>query len=456
MNIHSSGTSVAFAKDVLGIGQRGLRDADREQLRRLLLDCYGVSRVGAAQPWSVSLGTWARRFSGAGKAPVISTNIFAPPMTAAFVNGTAAHGYELDDTHEASMSHPGSVVIPAALAVAAERDCAMEETLVAIACGYEVMARLGMAARVNDIIHDGFHPTALFGPFGSATAAGVLMELDEYDLCRAWGHALSLTGGSMQFSDETTGTAVKRLHAGYAAQNGVLAAEMAGCGIEAPHAALDGKYGFLALFARHPDPSLLRVNEDDELQIHRTSFKPYACCRLFHAAIDCIEAIRHESGQAHAAITGITVRAPGVVAEQHMLQNPGTAMAAQYSLPFVAAATAIYGPHRHDIYQDDKLGDPAIKALADRVKCVADPDIEAAYPAQMGSSVDIRFADGTVHTRTLMDCLGTAANPMSTDALCGKAAGLLRMAGPATDAQAARCMIWSESRGRALAALFAH
>lgn len=451
-----SGISVSLARDILDIGRRGLRNADREQLHRLLLDCYGVSRIGAAQPWSVSLGRWARRFSGAGKAPVIGTDIFAPPITAAFVNGTAAHGYELDDTHEASMSHPGAVVIPAALAVAAELDCAMKETLVAITCGYEVMGRLGMAARANDVIHAGFHPTALFGPFGSATAAGVLMGLDEYDLCRAWGHALSLTGGSMQFSDETIGTTVKRLHAGYAAQSGVLAAEMASCGIEAPHAALDGKYGFLTLFARNPDPSLLQVVESDELQIHRTSFKPYACCRLFHAAIDCIEAIRQESGQAHSAITGITVRAPGVVAEQHMQRSPATAMAAQYSLPFVAAATAIYGPYRHDVYQDDKLRDPAIKTLADRVECFTDPEIEAAYPAQMGSSVVIRFANGAHYTRTLMDCLGTADNPMSTDALCEKAAGLLRMAGTATDAQIARRMIWKETRAQALAGLFAH
>lgn len=450
------GISKEFARDVLAISRHGLQKIDREQLRRLLLDCYGVGRIGAVQPWSVSLGKWAQRCSGTGKAPIIGTDIHARPTVAAFVNGTAAHGYELDDTHEASMSHPGAVIIPAALAVAADRDCGMEETFAAIASGYEAMARIGMAARASDVIHDGFHPTALFGPFGSATAAAVLMGLDEHGLCLAWGHVLSLTGGSMQFSDETAGTAVKRLHAGYAAQNGVLAAEMAECGIEAPHSPLDGKYGFLAMFARRPDPALLRRRADEALQIHSTSFKPYACCRLFHAAIDCLEAIREESGQARGAITGMTVRAPNVVAEQHMLRNPATAMAAQYSLPFVMAATAIHGPHRHDIYQDDGLGHPDIRALAERVECVVDADIEAAYPAQMGASVEVRFADGAVHSHMRMDCLGTAANPMSTEVLCEKAAGLLRMAGPATDIQTARRMIWEEASARRIATLFAH
>ena len=211
-----------------------------------------------------------------------AAGVRVPAPVAALVNGTAAHSYELDDTHDPSMSHPASVVIPAALAVAAECDSTGEEVVAAVVAGYEAMTRIGTAANASHVIEFGFHPTALFGGFGAAAAAAKLRGLDSEGLRCAWGHALSMASGSMQFSDETTGTAVKRTHAGYAAQQGVLSVELAVAGIEAPQRALDGKYGFFKLYGREARPELLRENPA-RFAIHDISFKPYACCRQFHS-----------------------------------------------------------------------------------------------------------------------------------------------------------------------------
>jgi len=226
--------SLSFAREILAIGHGRLSPADRDQVRYLLFDCLGVSRVGATLAWAKAMTEWAGRFRGSGKAPIVGTGLEVAPSVAALINGTAAHGYELDDTHDASMSHPGAVVIPAAMAVAAEIGTSADELTAAVASGYEAMTRVGMAAHAHRVIQDGYHPTALFGGFGAAAAAACLLNLDEHGLARAWGHVLSLAGGSMQFSDEREGTTVKRLHAGYAAQNGVLAAELAQRGISAP------------------------------------------------------------------------------------------------------------------------------------------------------------------------------------------------------------------------------
>jgi 2-methylcitrate dehydratase PrpD len=447
--------TLPFARQILQIGKGGLTSADRDQLRRLMLDCLGVSRVGATLSWTQSLIDWASRFRGSGSAPVVGTKLSVAPSIAALVNGTAAHGYELDDTHDASMSHPGAVVIPAALAVAAELGSSADDTLAAIACGYEAMARIGMAADAARVIHDGFHPTALFGPFGAAAAAGRLMGLDAHGLARAWGHALSLAGGSMQFADEAEGTTVKRLHAGYAAQNGVLAAEFAVRGIGAPARALDGKYGFLALFSKAPKVSELRVPSDGPLQIHLISFKPYSCCRLFHSLIDGLREVSDDFSLKPEAIARIDVRGPAVIFEQHMLRRPTSVMAAQYSLPFVIGATLVYGPHRYDSYREDKLADPSILSLADRVSGEADAEIEAHYPAQMGTAVELTRADGTRRRAKVMDSRGTAANPLSTDALYAKAEGLLREIEPRVDLGGARGTLWGNTSGRELARLFA-
>jgi len=446
--------TLAFAKQILQIGEGGLTSADREQLRRLILDLLGVSRIGATLPWTQEMIAWAESFRGSGQAPVVGTNLSVAPSIAALVNGTAAHGYELDDTHDASMSHPGAVVIPAALAVAAQRGSSADDTLAAIACGYEAMARVGMAADASRVIHDGHHPTALFGPFGAAAATARLMGLDAHDLARAWGHALSLAGGSMQFSDEPEGTTVKRLHAGYGAHNGVIAAEFAARKISAPARALDGKYGFMALYSKSPKMAELAVPSDAPLQIHVISFKPYSCCRLFHSLIDGLREVSDDFKLKPESIKRIAVRGPGVIANQHMMRRPTSVMAAQYSLPFVVGATLVYGPHRYDSYREDKLADADILSLADRVECEADAGIETHYPAQMGTAVELTRTDGTRRSATVMNSRGTAANPLSTEALYAKAEGLVREIEPRVDLDGARGKLWEAASGRDIARLF--
>src|SRR3984957_16439258 len=247
MKIHSDGWNLsdltkAFSEYVLAVTPASLTAADHEQVARLLFDAAGCGYGGARQQTVTALHTWARAHAGSGKSGIVAGGFRVPATTAALVNGTATHSYELDDTHDASMSHPASVIIPAALAVAAEVGSKGDEFIAAIIAGYEAMTRIAVAANASHVIEFGFHPTALFGGFGAAAVAK-LRRVDGETLRCAWGHALSMASGSMQFSDESTGTAVKRVHAGYAAQQGVLAVELALAGVEAPQCSLDGKYG---------------------------------------------------------------------------------------------------------------------------------------------------------------------------------------------------------------------
>jgi len=446
--------SLSFAREILAIGRGRLSPADRDQVRYLLFDGLGVSRVGATLAWTKAMTEWAGRFRGSGKAPIVGTGLEVAPSIAALINGTAAHGYELDDTHDASMSHPGAVVIPAAIAVAAEIGTSADELTAAVASGYEAMTRVGMAAHAHQVIQDGYHPTALFGGFGAAAAAACLLNLDEHGLARAWGHVLSLAGGSMQFSDEREGTTVKRLHAGYAAQNGVLAAELAQRGISAPARALDGRYGFLALYAKSPRPDALSVKEDVPLQIHSISIKPYSCCRLFHSLIDGLREVSEGFKLPYEAITRIDVSGPYCMLDHHMMRRPTSVMAAQYSMPFIVGATLAYGPHRFDAYREDRLGDARILGVVDKVDGAADAEIEAQFPAHMGTAVAITLRDGSVRTARVMDSRGTPANPLSLEELTRKAQGLMRDVDPGADMVATRARIWLETDGRAVAKLF--
>ncbi|KPH73548.1 MmgE/PrpD family protein [Bosea vaviloviae] len=415
----------AFAAELLALDSGALGEADRIQIQSLILDYTGVAFGGTSRPWIVALHRWADRYRGPGPARIVASDIMATAEIVAFVNGAAGHSFELDDTHDASLSHPGAVVIPAALAVAAETAASGRDVMAAVAAGYEAMARIGIASRAERLIATGFHPTAVLGVFGAAATVGKLLGLDADGISCAWGHALSLSAGSMQFSQEVTGAEVKRLHAGYAARNGVLAAQMALAGIDAPLRSLDGKYGFLALYGDDPMPAELNKMGPNGLAIHDISIKPYACCRLLHSMIDGLRTTTNNFSATSEQIASITVRGPRKLVEQHMVRRPKTPMAAQYSLPYTVGATLAYGPERFDAFETANLSDARILAWADRVEVEADEALEASYPVHFGTEVEVAFHNGERRTELVLDSVGTPANPMDIERLRLKARALV-------------------------------
>ncbi len=137
--------SLELATDMIAIDAASLSPDDIAQLERLILDYAAVAMCGSVQPWGRKLRDWARGQRTTGTARLIGSGEQVNAATAALANGTSAHGYELDDTHEGSNSHPGAVVISAALAIASETGAQGREVLAAIAAGYETMARIGRA-----------------------------------------------------------------------------------------------------------------------------------------------------------------------------------------------------------------------------------------------------------------------------------------------------------------------
>jgi 2-methylcitrate dehydratase PrpD len=339
---------------------------------------------------------------------------------AAFVNATAAHGLELDDTHDESITHPGSAVMATAFATATTTRSSAAEILAAIRAGYEVVGRLGAATNAAHIVEHGFHPTSLFAGFGAATAAACLRKLDRRQLLRSWGLVLSTAGGSMQFSQEAVGTTVKRLHGGFAALHGTMAVDLVLLGIEGPERSLEGRYGVLEIFGADTDAARLVTPHSDGPEIHRISFKPYPCCRFFHSTLDALAEVTADFTVDPDTIREIRVGGPDVLATQHVLRRPLSEMAAQYSLPFALGAALLFGPRNIDAYADEHLANPQILAIADRVNVVADYAYEASYPEHFGSWLEIQFVTGESRRSDVLDSLGTPANPMSEADLVDK------------------------------------
>lgn len=420
----------------MAVTPKSLKPQDVAQLQRLLLDYFGVTFGGADRPWIAAMHEWARPFAATGHSRIVASGLDVAAHVAALVNGAAAHSFELDDTHDGSMSHPGSVVMSAALAVAFERRSRADEFFAAVFTGYDVIARIGRAAGASRVIASGFHPTPLFGVFGAAAAACKLYGLDTAGLCRAWGHALSLSAGSMQFSQEAAGAEVKRMHAGYGAHNGVLAAQFSIARIEAPHRALDGRYGFLRLYGEQPDMDALAA--DGPPAIHEISLKPYSCCRLLHSMIDGLREVTQDFSLPFEQIASIRVTGPSKLSQQHMVRRPASAMAAQYSLPYTVGATLACGPQCFDAYDTANLSNPEVLRWADKVEVGEDAEFEKLYPEHFGTQTEIRLSNGGVRAARVLDSKGTPANPMLLDEVAAKVRGLIHSVAPRYDMERLR------------------
>ena len=429
-------SSLDLATEMIALDAEALTDDDTAQLERLILDYAAVTLCGSVQPWGRKMRDWAREQNATGAARLIGSGDRSNAAVAALANGTAAHGYELDDTHEASNSHPGAVVITAALAVAAETGAGGSEVLAAIAAGYEAMARIGKASTSPEVAERGFHATCLFGPFGAATVAAKLKGLDGAGLARAWGHALSMTGGSAQFAHEPEGTMVKRLHAGIPAMHGVLAADLARLGMTAPVQPLEGPLGFYHLYSENPRREFLARETGARLQIHEVSFKPYSCCRKFHSLIDCLAIATDGFTLDTGTIEKIDVYSPGNAIKKHAIRRPASVMAAQYSMPYIVAATLAYGPKAYGAFETKYHRDPAIIGLIDRTEAHHDTRLDAHLPDRMASGVVLHLAGGSQRKAEVIDALGSPDRPLSFDGVLEKARALVDLVDPTIDLDA--------------------
>ena len=417
--------TVELATELTALEMDGLSEDDILQLQKLVLDHVVVALAGSVQPWGRMLTTWAERHGAVGTAPLIGSGRMAGAATAGLVNGTSAHGYELDDTHDASMSHPGAAVITAALAVGSELGSSGRDVLSAIVAGYEAMGRIGMAANALGVLTHGHHPTCLFGPFGAAAAATKLMGLDSDGMARAWGLALSMTSGVNQFAYEPKGTMIKRMHGGIPAQNGIIAAQLSEIGVAGPMHALEGPLGFFKVFGKDPDPTLLKKGANAPYEIHSISVKPYSCCRKFHSLIDALEQATDGFKIDAGAIARFKVHSPRTAITGHQMTRPDSVMAAQYSMPFIVGATMAYGPRRFDAYSDDHHADRRILDIVDRVEVVHEAAFDPMVPRKMPHAVDLELTDGSVRSVTILDSLGTPERPLSQTGVVDKARALV-------------------------------
>jgi len=384
--------------------------------KRAVLDTIGVALFGTTTEWAHFGRQYVHKYGKPGPSTVIGASSRASPRDAALLNGLFAHGFELDDTHVQSSSHPGCVVIPAALAVIPDSQNTGARFLSAVIAGYEVMGRVG-AAVAPDHMTRGFHATGTVGVFGAATAAACMMGLGDEKTLAALGIAGSFCSGLNEFANEPWGDMIKRLHAGKAAESGVMAAQLAAAGYRGPATVLEGGQGFLKTFAARSDAKKLTKGLGATYEIARhISFKPYACCSNLFAAIDAIKHLRHTTQLASDAVRSVVVYTNRDAVQYHSQnRNIATIGAAQYSIPYVVAATLeglIDDPG--SAFSASNIGNPRIVELCKKVTTSLDPSIDALFPKYEAARVVVRLRNGELVEKLIKHAWGSAKNPLTS------------------------------------------
>jgi 2-methylcitrate dehydratase PrpD len=421
-----------------------------------------VASAGAGQD-SARVARDALLPGSAGPASVFGTASTAAVRDAALLNGISAHSLELDDTHEPSSSHPGTVVWTALLAAASPRQAHLAQrghmtqpgqvtrgartarparpirpapapriaaVLDSAVAGYQVMASLGELLGPAELYGQGLHPTAVCGVFGATAAAGRLAGLDAAVMRAAFGIALSMAAGSMAYLSE--GAWTKRFHSGSAAAGGILAADLAAGGFTGPADAFGDAYGLMHIYGgirRRERVEEVLAHAAGLPAVHETAVKLHPCCRYMHGVMDLLAAYRSEGGRTE-GLTGIDCGVlsggMGLVGEPAVRKRVVTNMVdAQFSMPFGAALTLARGASSLADFQDAARAARKLQPLMDLTRMHTSAALDAAYPAQWGAEVTLSFADGEVVDLRTAAFRGSPGWPVGRPELLEKAAGLI-------------------------------
>jgi 2-methylcitrate dehydratase PrpD len=339
---------------------------------------------------------------------------------AAFVNGTAAHGEDFDDTFEGGPVHAGAVIVPAVLAACERHKRDGRAALIGIAVGCEVMCRLSVV--VQKAVHKaGFHPTAIFGVMGAAAGVSAALGLNAKQTVDALGIAGSFASGIIEYLAE--GAWTKRLHPGWAAQSGYRAALLARGGFFGPRTVFEGTHGLFHGFAHTTQGDYVALDDFGARWVIETlAFKPYPCGTMAHPYIDCARRLAARGIKASDVKEMVCEVAEGTV---HRLweplaakQRPPNGYAAKFATPYILATGFVKGGVGLGDFTDAAVRDPEVLALAAKVRFVVDP--KNPYPNAFTGHIRAVLNDGRVVEERQPYFRGGANEPLTRQDIAEK------------------------------------
>jgi len=423
---------------------------------RLTLDTLGNALAASREDFGRAVLGVAERLGGGAESALLGSPARVAAANAVLANATLAHGLDFDDTREDAIVHTGCVAVTTALAVGEAVGAGGRAVLEAAVAAVEVMCRVGLA--VPGALHARhFHPTSITASFAAAAAAARLYKLSEDQLVQAFGICGSQAAGIIEYLAD--GSWTKRLHPGWGAHAGVVAALLARGGFTGPTTVLEGEHGLYAAFGGGHDAGRLDALLDSlgtTWELQALTLKPYPCGSIAQPYMDCAMRLREHVRRGD--ITAIRCRtAAGPVPRlweplvgKHA---PPNGYAAKFSLPYLLATILVRGRAGLAEFTDEAVRDAEVLGLARRVTYELDASID--YPRQFVGDVELTLADGRVLRERQDRPRGGPDAPLTPAEVEAKFRGNAGLVLPPVQADAAVRAVAGLATGASLAELLA-
>lgn len=340
-----------------------------EHAKVAFMDWFAVLMAGKDEPLVLKLLRYADLLGGHQQATILGHGLRKNVCQAAMINGAASHALDYDDTLKSFMGHPSVTLFPGLLAFAEWKERGGIDLLTAYITGLKVGTCIGGCAGFEHYL-TGWHGTSTLGRLASAAGCAKLMGLDEQMTV----HALGIAGTQACGLKRVFGSMCKPFHAGSASQGGLMAALLAGDGFDSAEDILEGPNGFFAAFKG-------QVREDvvDSLgktwEIEALAQKYHASCHFTHSPIEAVLDIVNREGITYRDIKAVKIYASDIAIQTAGYTNPQTDLEGKFSLHYCVANALLRGETGLKAFTDEKVKDPQVRELMERVAVIADPDI---------------------------------------------------------------------------------
>jgi 2-methylcitrate dehydratase PrpD len=401
---------------IAGAAQFPLPDAAAEATRHHLLDTLAAMVSGSRLlPGQRSIA-YVKTLGGTPEACVPGTHILTNAVNAALAGGMLAHADETDDSHAASLTHPGCGVVPAALAMAERGRASGMALLRAVALGYDICARMSMALGSYAFARAG-HDTHTFGPmFGAAAACASILRLDAGQVRYVLSYTAQQAAGLSNYGSDTEHVEKAFEFGGLAARNGAAAATMVASGMSGHTDVFAGERNFFFAFGPNTNPDELTRDLGTTFEVVNTDIKRWTVGSPIQATLDSLYELIKANGIKADDVARVVVR----ISHQGKRTVDNRAMP-DISLQHMVAVMLIDGTASFRAAHDlARMQDPKVLALRPRIELIGDDELERIMPSRQ-AIVEVTMRDGRVLRHRTEHVRGTPGNPMTRDEVGEKA-----------------------------------
>ncbi len=394
----------------------GLPPHVSREARHRILDTLAAMVSGSQlKPGEMAI-RYARAQGGVAEASVLATDIVTSAVNAALVNGMFAHADETDDFEPVTKAHPGSAIVPAALAMAERDGRSGAELIAAVTLGYDVCCRFLLALGADHVRASHRSAEGTSSTLGAVAAAASLARLDEKGMRYALSYAAQQVSGIWSWVRDAEHVEKAFDFSGMGARNGVTAAIMVQLGFTGVSDVLDGEHNALQALSTEPKPEEMVAGLGSRFFITETAIKPFSVGYPIQAPLDAFLTLVREHGLNESNVEHIVVSLP----------EDGARVVNNRSMPdiccqhIIALALVDGGVSFEDSHSYERMADPKVRAVRDRVELIADRALMDRAAPRSGR-VEVKLRDGRTVSHFTRHAPGTKENPLDTESVNKKA-----------------------------------